>query len=609
MRRLGLRWRIVLFTAPVLAGLAFASLWMVNRNTEHQVHRALREDLRRSSAVFENILDARSTELRVAGAVIVHDPKFFSVLSLPVGTNDPMVLATVAGVASDFNRITDTDLFEVTDAHGRVLASVGRTESPAEAARPLIEGALSGHAVDGVVAGQDAHFQTVVTPVVADGRVVGTLLLGAEVGGALAARLRDLTRSEVTFVSAGRATGTTLARREDLDAASRAAVAHEQLVGSGGAVPGEVIVEQAAGQTWLTLVGPIPHSSAGERQLYVMQRSLSAETAFLREIRRRLVELGLVGGVVAVLAGLAIAGGITSPVQRLVRAAAEMERGNYDFPLDVRGGDEIGYLAARFEDMRRQQRATVSRLRESARAKSEFLAVASHELRTPISVVRGFQELLRAGSLGAVTDRQREALEAIGRSCTTLTRIAEDATRMAQIDGSQLELTPRPTDLADVIGGAIREARDAAPERRVTLSAHVEPDVGHVRADGARLLQAISQLVRNGIRFTPDGGQVEVRAKRTPNAVEIAVHDTGVGLSEEQRERLLARDPVLRDSLNHHSSTALEFNSAGLGLGLGIARGIIEAHGGTLRVESEQGRGSVFVLCLPEEVAPIVRAA
>src|SRR5262249_15106630 len=148
---------------------------------------------------------------------------------------------------------------------------------------------------------------------------------------------------------------------------------------------------------------------------YVMERSLDTETAFLREIQEHLLVLGAVAVILALLAGFVIAERITSPVSRLVGAAVEMGRGHYDYPIDVRSRDEIGYLAERFGDMRHNQRLVVTHLEEAARLKSEFISVASHELRTPITLIRAWHELFTAGGVGPLTPAQHRGLEAIGR--------------------------------------------------------------------------------------------------------------------------------------------------------------------------------------------------
>jgi signal transduction histidine kinase len=603
--RLKLRSNILIFTAIPIATLVLATLWTVNHRVSRQVQQGIREDLVRASAVVENVLEARQRALGVAGQVIVQDPKFFSSLTLPGSYRDPQLRATVAGVARDFNSLTGADLFEVTNGEGKMLASVGNESSDEAGRATLVEAALGGRPVSGTLVGSRAHWQVHVLPVYAGGRVVGALLLGTRIDAALAGELKRLTRSEVTFASGSTVTGSTLDDEDDRTAvlaAARPAIAHARAGGT-------LLEVRTAGHVYLTLIRSLPRSDPDALQAYIMQRPLDLETAFLRETQTGLVELGMVALVVALLAGALIAHRITSPVQRLVRGAEEMERGNYDYPLEVASQDEIGYLAERFDDMRRQQREYVGNLEEVARVKSEFLTVASHELRTPISVIRGYRDLMCEGTLGPVSREQGEALQAIERSVQTLTRIAEDATRMAQIASRHMVLTRSERELGPLVESAVAEARADGPGRRVAITCRIEPDLGRASVDGPRLGQAVANLVRNGIRFTADGGQVEVAAARVSQAIVITVTDSGVGIPREKQRHVFERSFLVRDSLHHHSSSTLEFNSAGMGLGLSIAHGIVTAHGGTLGVESEPGVGSRFTIVIPIAEASRLDAA
>jgi len=596
--RMRLRWNIMIFTVLPLVTLAFATVWVVNRSITRQVDLGIHDDLRRASAVLENLLAAREQSLAVTGQVTVQDPKFFSVLTLPGSYQDPQLRATVNGVARDFNAITQTDLFEVTDAAGHLMAAVGRDASTEPAREALVREALAGRPVSGILVQPDAHFQVSVTPVLAGHRVVGVLLLGARIGADLAERLRQLTRSEVTFVSRSTTTGSTLEGTEDRDALLAAVTRHARRSAS-DARGGAIVEVHGANHLYLTLVRPLPRSDGTQGQYYVMQRAVDAETAFLRTTQSELLGLGLTAVLAALLAGLMIAERITAPVQRLVRGAEEMEKGNYEFPLAVRSRDEIGELAARFEEMRRRQRDYVQNLQDVARVKSEFISVASHELRTPISVIHGFHELMLDGKLGDITPQQKKALEAADHSVTTLTRIAEDATRMAQIEEDHLALKYGDHPVAHLLEQAVAQSRARAVGRSVAvdLALPAEPMVAHV--DGSSLVQAIVNVVTNGIRFTRDGGRVQVRAERADTALMITVVDNGVGIAIDRQPHLFDRSFNMRNSLNHHSSSTLEFNSAGLGLGLPIARGIAEAHGGHLAVESVPGRGTTVTLSVP----------
>lgn len=602
--RFPLRWKILVLTVLPLALLAIVTLWTVNRNITRQVNANTQDDLRRASALFENILASRARSIAIACEVIVRDPRFFSVLTLPGSYRDPMFRATVRGVATDFNAITNSDLFEVYGRDGTWVASAAKRTAAAAAAdriqKPaaLVAGVLRNHSVSSLLVGRDGHYQVCITPVLAGGHVVGALLLGSRIDRQLAEELRALTRSEVSFLSGNVLTGTTLELQEDRNALI-GALAEVGSLRMHGPDRGAMFELQGKHHTYLTLAQVLPEAAPGRRQTYVMQRSLDTETAHLNEIQRVLVEIGIVAVLAALFAGYLIAEHITAPVRRLVRVAEELEHGNYDIPLDVNTGDEIGYLASTFGNMRSHLRVYVSTLEEVTRLRSEFISIASHELRTPITIIRGLQELMDDEALGPVTPEQKQALESMDQSLSTLTKIAEDATRMSLIESERLTLELDDCSIDMIVKQAIESANANAAGRSVTVTAELQPGLPLVRLDGPRMNLALANLIRNGIRFTPDGGHVIVRAREDDGLIVIEVEDTGVGIPEEQLSTLFDRARQPRHSDHHHSSSKLEFNSAGLGLGLSITRGIVEAHEGSIEVSSQVGRGTVVTLRVP----------
>jgi signal transduction histidine kinase len=375
------------------------------------------------------------------------------------------------------------------------------------------------------------------------------------------------------------------------------------------AFDGTLLPIGARSHHYLTLLRRMPQTDARDQQYYVLQRSLDAETAYLRDIQAGLLQLGALAILAALVAGFIIAERITRPVQILVRAAEDLERGRYDTPIPVDTGDEIGVLARRFQGMRQRLHDYIRGLQEAGRLRSEFIGIASHELRTPISIIQGYFELLDRGDLGTLNAQQQMAVRGIGGSLQMLEGIAEAATRLAQIEGDSMSLEIQPWPVAGLIEQAVSRVTTAAKERVVAVHAEVAPDTGEVRLDGPRLVEALVNLVSNGVRFTPDDGWVIVRAGRAGDDLVIAVKDSGIGIAPEHHAAVLERGFSGRSSLNHHSSSRLEFNSCGLGLGLAIARGIVEAHGGTLTLDSALGRGSTFSVRIPIRKAELAQAA
>jgi signal transduction histidine kinase len=596
---MGLRWKILFVTLLTPLTLGLASLWTVHVDVSHHVNTSsIHESLERSSSVFESMLMARSDALGTAARVIVQDPRFFSLVGLRESQRDGRYRRTVKGMARDFQKITRTDLFEVVDRRGRMLASTGRSISLPDARKPFVTSAIGGVMTSGLLVEGRVQFQVVVMPVLADKVVVGALILGSSLGPEMARELRNETRSEVTFVSGDVVTGSTL----DNDA-DRATLL-EALDGIGAQHDGDFSqtgITEIHGpvNTYFTVVRPIPRGDPARRQLYVMQRSADPEISFLKQMQGRLVLLGLLAVAFALAAGFIFSERITRPLKRLVEGAHEMERGNYEFPIEVRGRDEIGYLAERFLIMRQQERAYVSGLEEATRLKSSFISVASQALRSPISVIRGYCDLLADGTLGALQPHQKQALTGIHDSLSNLLKVADDATLMAQVRGDRVTIQREEQDLSSLVDAAMGMAVAQATNRDVEVKRREGPALGAGRVDAGMLTQAISNLIANGIRFTPDGGRVDVIPRVKDGELALEVRDNGVGIAEEALDAIFKNAFLLNEVDTHPGFGSLEFNKPGLGLGLSITRGIVEAHGGTISVTSKVGKGSAFVIRVP----------
>ena len=605
--RLSLRWKIILITVVPIVALASGALWTANHSLSRQVQGAVHEDLRRASAVFEDMLAARTRELGTSGQVIVQDPRFFSVLTLP-GGHDEQIRQTVVGVASSFHQITATDLFEVLGTKNATLASVGAASVTADSRGALVREALAGTTAVGVLVDGDREYLATATPVTAGGRIVGALLLGDEIGRAMALKLRALTHSEVTFVRDRTVSGSTLASRAEQDAVVTAV---DRGIAPGARAGAEPPLFETAllGRTYLTRVARIPGSDPAGRQFYVLQRLMDPELLELARVQRGLLGLGLGAGLVALLLGFLVAHTVTAPLSRLVKGAEEMERGNYEYALAARSQDEVGYLTARFVEMRKQQRMYVQSLKDLARVKSEFISVASHELRMPISIISSYHELMAAGALGPISEHQKEALAAIAEGLTRLVRVAENATYISEIDGERLDLARKPHALRDLLRDAVTRAREAGEGRSVWIETACDEGPDPVEVDGPHFTHALTQLVANAIRFTPDGGRVTVEGRRHGDELVVSVQDTGVGIEAERLKHLFDHAVAVSDAMHHHSSSKLEFNSGGMGLGLSIAHGIVLAHGGTIEVESAPGAGSRFTIKVPLDEGRLEAAA
>ena len=229
------------------------------------------------------------------------------------------------------------------------------------------------------------------------------------------------------------------------------------------------------------------------------------------------------------------------------------------------------------------------------RSKDEFLATVSHELRTPLNAILGWTASARRG---IVKDMGR-ALGIIERNARAQARIIEDVLDLSRIVSGKLRLEIVPSDIARALFGAVEAVRPAAEAKGVTLDVQVEDNLGVVHADEGRVQQIVWNLLANGVKFTPQGGSVMLSAERAARSIRIAVTDTGEGIAPD----FLAH--VFEPFRQADGSTTRRHG--GLGLGLAIVHQLCQAHGGTIRVDSEgAGKGARFEVELPTRPAPII---
>ena len=241
-------------------------------------------------------------------------------------------------------------------------------------------------------------------------------------------------------------------------------------------------------------------------------------------------------------------------------------------------------------DITAQKQAEEER-ESAARAKDEFLAIVSHELRTPLQSMLGWALMLKARPDDLPT--VRKGIDTIERNVKTQARLIEDLLDVSRIVAGKLRLERQRVDLAEVIRGAIDEAMVAADAKSIRIDSELEPIAGEVVGDAQRLQQIFSNLLSNAVKFTPPSGRIRVRLGRTGTRATIAVEDSGCGISPDFL-------PHVFDRFRQAEEGSTTRRRGGLGLGLAIVHHLVEAHGGTVNVESPgEGRGTTFTVTLP----------
>jgi signal transduction histidine kinase len=298
----------------------------------------------------------------------------------------------------------------------------------------------------------------------------------------------------------------------------------------------------------------------------------------------------LLGGLIALVAALAIGffvfRAITRPIDQLTRAAQQLAQGDLSARVAVDdhasrlGSDEISELGTAFNTM-------ASSLQQSEQVRRDMTADVAHELRTPLAVMRGNLEAM----LDGVYPFDAEHLTPVLNQVNLLTRLVEDLRTLALAEAGQLPLAKRPVDLAALLPSVLTSFEAQAAAQQVALRAEVDPHLPVVEIDPDRLQQTIGILISNALRYTPPQGSISVAARTDRAWVIIDVADTGNGIAPEDLPHVFDRF--------YRADKSRARESGGSGLGLAIAKSIVEAHGGSITVQSVMGRGTQFEVRLP----------
>jgi signal transduction histidine kinase len=310
---------------------------------------------------------------------------------------------------------------------------------------------------------------------------------------------------------------------------------------------------------------------------------ISATLGFLQSLWWQLALTALVSAAIALVLSRLLARGMTQPLRDMAKAARRMETGDYSLRVHTRSRDEVGQLADAFNTMSAE-------LQQLEQLRRDLVANVSHELKTPITALRAHLENI----LDGVERSDPATLQVMLAQSERLGRLVEQLLDLSRLESGDVPLDREPVELAPLVTQVLSEIEVARSDRGVSVASDVQGDLPPVLADRERIHQVLFNLVDNAVRFTPTGGSVQVRAARLNGTCEIRVVDTGTGIPSEHLPRLFERF--------YRVDPARSREDGGTGIGLAIARSVVEAHGGHIRAESEMGKGSTFTFDLP--VAP-----
>lgn len=236
----------------------------------------------------------------------------------------------------------------------------------------------------------------------------------------------------------------------------------------------------------------------------------------------------------------------------------------------------------------------IDELREVDRVKTGFLNAVSHELRTPLATIQGYAELLEDGAAGDLNPEQNSFVTRISGASYQLKRLVDDLLDLACLNAGKFRLEPRAFNYADLIRDVVGQLQVMSDRKRQTLTLAVESEIPMLEIDPLRLTQVVNNLVSNAVKYTPESGSIHVRVVRDERMVRTEVRDTGIGIPDEHRGMLFSNF--------HRVDNRLSREDGGVGLGLAISKGFVEAHGGRIDFDSEPGKGSTFWFEVPVPV-------
>ena len=315
-----------------------------------------------------------------------------------------------------------------------------------------------------------------------------------------------------------------------------------------------------------------------------LSQPLEDVTAVLRDLRSLWLLSTAVALILAGVVGLLLSGAIARPVRRLTDAAAAVARGRLDQQVPVRSHDELGHLSQTFNEM-------TARLRAARQMQVDFVANVSHELRTPLTAVKGLVETLRAGAVDDPEVRDR-FLETVESETDRLIRLVKDLLILSRADSEALNLQREAVDMAELAEVTLERLAPQAEAKALSLELQASPGTPLALADRDRIEQVLVNLLDNAIKYSRQAGTVVVHVDGDPGRqVQVQVRDEGIGIPASELPRIGERF--------YRADRARSRAAGGSGLGLAIAQALVEVHGGQLRLESQEGRGTVATFTLP----------
>ncbi len=299
------------------------------------------------------------------------------------------------------------------------------------------------------------------------------------------------------------------------------------------------------------------------------------------------VRAGMVALAISVLAGavggLFLSHSMVRPLKALLKGIRSVSRDSAIEPISINAPDEFGELAASFNEM-------AERLTEEQRMRSDFISMLSHEIRTPLTSIRESVNLIAEGLMGEINERQKRFLDIATEEMNRVNELLNRIMQVSYLESGALEIEAGPIPTVEFLEGALEQMKPAAEIKGIRLESESAEELPDILGDSKYLQQVFANLVGNAIKFSPDNSQVRIGAECERNMLRFSVADDGPGVPK-------AEQPFIFNK--YYRVRGVRGKTDGAGLGLSIARHIVEAHGGRIWVESEPGQGTSMIFTLP----------
>lgn len=578
-----LRTKVLIPVAIMILAVILVALAVVNQVVRRQVLANISHDLQTSRRVFHELQGHELDLLTEKSWVIAQAPH----LKAAVDTGDS---TTVQRVAGEMFGTLGSDILIIAGRQKQILAQNGssRLYRWTAALDSFFAEDTGFESKSGLLAANGSFYRIIGVPILTSDEIAGVYLLGHVVTGKLIdqtylAALKALVECEVVFQYQSRPVVATLP------------VAHLPSPHNDASSAFELTL---AGEAFLA-------QTAGRHGNYLLLKSVDrAFQRIMRPIERTILFVGLFGILAAILISVYISYGIVTPVGKLVRATEKITAGDYDYQIDIRSQDEIGQLSVKFDQMRATLKQKIAQLNErnleleaalrkleaaqQELVRSERLAATgkitaqlSHELNNPIHNIQSCLEAVRRKMTGGETVR-----EFVDLAYDEVLRIGQLTRQMLDFYRPYAARKER-INVNSIVEEVLKSSETTSLNGKIDLVKRLSPDVAEISASPDQLKQVFLNLVLNAVDAMPNGGQLKVSTHMDDAFAYVAFEDNGCGIAAENKDKIF----------DAFFTTKVQTN--GVGLGLSVSYGIVQSHDGSIRVESEPGKGSKFTVQLP----------